>query len=298
MKEFFVATRFAEASLDLINRANEVIADYAAQGFTLTLRQLFYQFVSRDWLPNTVANYKRLGSLVNDGRLAGLIDWSAIEDRTRNLAALAHWDGPDDIVASCARQYRRDLWATQEYYLEVWIEKEALAGVFEGVCNRFRVPFLCCRGYTSQSEMYVAAKRFVGREPKHGVILHFGDHDPSGIDMTRDIQDRLSLFGAEIELTRVALNMAQIEEHDPPPNPAKVTDSRFGGYQAEYGDESWELDALNPTILAGLVEEQIDRYLDQAAWDTALAQEEAERGELQYIANNWDSIERHGEDDE
>src|SRR5262249_10346260 len=159
----------------------------AAQGYNLTLRQLFYQFVSRDLIPNNVRSYKRLGSIINDARLAGLIDWSAIEDRTRNLHELPCWRTPAGIIRSCAQQYRTDLWAKQENRVEVWIEKEALAGVFERVCDELRVPFFSCRGYTSQSEMWVAGHRLkriidAGQRP---VILHFGDHDPSGMDMTR-----------------------------------------------------------------------------------------------------------------
>ena len=191
----------------VIENANSIIASYRAAGYTLTLRQLYYQFVSRDLLANTVQNYKMLGSVVCDARLAGMIDWDAIEDRTRNVRSLAAWDSPSQIVQSCAYQYRNDPWVRQRRRVEVWIEKEALAGVFERVCNAWQVPFFCCRGYTSISEVHKAALRFNMYQSQYTqgtvpspqqkaqkvTILHFGDHDPSGIDMSRDIVDRLAV---------------------------------------------------------------------------------------------------------
>lgn len=288
----YIDRNFSRRSLALIDQANTVIREYAAQGFTLTLRQLYYQFVARDLLPNRVSEYKRLGSVVNDGRLAGLIDWNAIEDRTRNLASLAHWSDPSEIVAGAAAQYRVDKWDTQPHRVEVWIEKEALAGVFERVCTQLDVPFLSCRGYTSQSEMHAAALRLKGiaRGGQRPVILHFGDHDPSGIDMTRDIRDRLRLFGVPLELRRLALNMDQVEQHRPPPNPAKETDSRFAGYIARFGGESWELDALEPALLAKLVRDTVEGLLDGDAWAKRVKAEHQQRELLRQASDRWDAV--------
>jgi hypothetical protein len=256
--------------------------------------------------------------------MAGLIDWEAIVDRTRNLKANSHWDSPGDIVSACARQFQHDKWAKQPRRAEVWIEKDALAGVFADVCGRLDVPYFSCRGYTSQSEMWVAARR-IEEYIKAGqsvVIFHFGDHDPSGIDMSRDIKDRLNTFvvgdlgqkikdapeeatvkewfkmfeekwglaGRPLEVKRVALNRDQIEEYNPPPNPAKATDARFAAYQREHGDESWELDALNPTTLAGLVEENVLSVRDGALWEEAEEREGEARRKLGAAASDWDSL--------
>lgn len=273
----YVSKRFSPESQRIISNANLIIDEYVAAGYRLTLRQLYYQFVSRDLLSNTVQNYKRLGSVVNDARLAGLIDWDAIEDRTRNLETLAHWESPADIVEACSHQFRVDRWANQSFRVEVWIEKEALAGVFERICQEYDVPYLCCRGYTSQSEMWSAAMRLKTHQAsgQKCVILHFGDHDPSGIDMSRDISDRLRVFGARINFKRIALTMEQIEEHRPPPNPAKETDSRFADYQSEFGDESWELDALDPKTLHDLLSDELKELIDEDAW------EESERNQTE-----------------
>lgn len=266
----YVEKRFSEESKKVIDHANTIITEYAAQGFDLTLRQLYYQFVARDLLKNSQENYKRLGSIVNDARLAGQIDWEKIEDRTRAVEALPTWGSPSDILDACASQFKIDKWARQPWYVEVWIEKEALAGVFERVCHELRVPYLSCRGYTSQSEMWRAGRRLRAAQKqrnKEVLILHFGDHDPSGIDMSRDIQNRLEMFMGGTEFKRLALNMDQVEEYQPPPNPAKVTDSRANAYIAEYGTESWELDALEPAVLADLVRSEVTKVLDKEAWD-------------------------------
>lgn len=141
----------------VIDQANEIIAAYAAQGFDLTLRQLYYQFVSRDRIANSDREYKRLGSVINDAQLAGLVDWDAITDRTRNVRAVSHWETPGAIIDSAAYSFRIDKWLLQPYRVEVWIEKDALAGVIERVCTDLDVPYFSCRGYTSQSEMWAAA---------------------------------------------------------------------------------------------------------------------------------------------
>jgi hypothetical protein len=174
----------------------------------------------------------------------------------------------------------------------VWIEKEALAGVFERVCDELRVPFFACRGYTSQSEMWAAAQR-LRRHSKGGqtpIIFHFGDHDPSGIDMTRDIIDRLRLFMGGLKVERLALNMDQVDEYQPPPNPAKVTDSRADAYIARFGGESWELDALDPNALATLVRNALNGIRDETLWEESGQGEAEARRQLQAAAERWDDI--------
>lgn len=288
----YIGKRFRKESLQRIHAANLIIDEYQQQGFKLTLRQLYYQFVSRDWLPNTQKAYKQLGDVVNDARLAGLIDWSAIEDRTRNMQSNSHWDEPGEIIQACSQQFKLDLWEGQDYYCEVWIEKEALVGVIEKVCRELDISYFACRGYVSQSEMWAAARRLIEMEQKgrQTVIFHFGDHDPSGIDMTRDIQDRLQMFESEVEVRRIALTMDQIEDYSSPPNPAKATDARFEAYLREYGDESWELDALEPRSIVDLIELNVGEIVD---WDLRDQQIEAQgqaREELSLVSEQWDRV--------
>jgi len=278
--------RFSTSSRSIIHKANEIIEEYRKQGFELTLRQLYYQFVARDLIANSQKEYKRLGSIVNDGRLAGYIDWLAIVDRTRNLQGNTHWNSPAEIIQTAARTFRFDLWEGQEYRPEVWIEKDALVGVIEDVCRENDVDFFSCRGYTSQSEMWVGAQRYLkmakaGQTP---IVIHLGDHDPSGKDMTRDIGDRMRLFMGGVQVIRIALNFDQVRKYKPPPNPAKITDSRAHGYIQEFGRESWELDALEPSVISRLISKTIEDYRDENLWEEALKRQAEARTKLETVA--------------
>lgn len=288
--------KFSEATAGIITQANEIIDQYRQMGFSLTLRQLYYQFVARALIINTEQSYKRLGNIISDARRAGLIDWTAIEDRTRFLRSLPSWDKPQDILESARVSYHRDLWANQNKRLEVWIEKDALVGVIDNICRENDVPYFSCRGYVSDSEMWVAAFQRILKYDKNGqdtLILHLGDHDPSGMDMTRDIDDRLHMFSGfrtNLEIRRIALTMEQIEALNPPPNPAKVTDSRYTNYVSRFGEESWELDALEPQYIANLIQGEIELERDEASWNELYAEQEAERDQLADVISQWDNL--------
>jgi hypothetical protein len=166
----------------------------------------------------------------------------------------------------------------------VWIEKEALVGVITGVCRRWRVPYFASRGYNSDSEAYAAAGRF-NHEIQRGirpVIFYLGDHDPSGLQMDADHFERLGqLSGYAIDFRRLALTKEQIEEYDLPPNMVKDTDSRSTGYEEEHGDGCWELDALDPEVIAGLVNNAIKSVIDLEQWEKGKAVEEAVQNKLE-----------------
>lgn len=288
MREAFIEKNLRRNSLIRIHQANEIIEEYARDGYTLTLRQLYYQFVARDLLENTQQNYKRLGNIISNGRLAGYIDWDAIEDRTRNLQKQWHFDSPKDAIEQMRRQYVIDMWENQSTRCEVWIEKEALVGVISRICQELDVPYFACRGFVSQSEMYSAGKRADNFYHEHGqdtVIIHLGDHDPSGMDMTRDNGDRMYMFGglSDPRIIRIALNMNQIEAYDPPPNFAKLTDSRSKNYIRKYGDKSWELDALDPKVITKLIKKTVDEFRDIDLWNEKQEQLDGETDRLDEI---------------
>lgn len=302
----YIDKNFRSSSLDLINKINKVIEDYGQQGYCLTLRQVYYQMVARDIIPNNERSYKNLGALINDARLAGLIDWHAIEDRTRNLQGRSHWTDPGHIIASAAYSYHLDYWKNQENYVEVWIEKDALVGVIGKICDELDVNYFSCRGYVSQSEMWSAAQRlsYMKDQGKNIILLHLGDHDPSGIDMSRDIKDRQILFeNFDFDFKRLALNMEQIEEFSPPPNPTKLSDSRATGYIEKYGYECWELDALEPKVINRLIEKNVLKYRDERLFKEVKQREDEEFSSLREVAehfdlvsDNWnDILERYGE---
>lgn len=268
-KEAYKSFRFSAAVIDLIDTCNNIVEEYIEAGFRLTVRQLYYQLVARDVVPNTLQSYKRVASVINDGRLAGLIDWEAIEDRTREFVRRQRWGSGADILEAASSSFHIDMWVNQTARCFVIIEKEALVGVLEPTCKKLDVPILAARGYPSGTVLREFALEDIlpAIDDQQIVILHLGDHDPSGIDMTRDLQERIELFSYQsVELVRIALTMDQIEERSPPPNPAKTTDSRFAQYRERYGDESWELDALPPTYLAELVESHIRDRIDVDAW--------------------------------
>jgi hypothetical protein len=312
-------------AVDTVRKAIAVCTEYQQRGYDLTLRQLYYQFVARGWLGNTQANYKRLGDVVNKARMAGLLDWSFIEDRTRNLEKRPHWADPAGVIDSAASSFGMDLWTDQPTRVEVWVEKEALAGVIERAADRYDCAWFACRGYVSQSEMHAAGQR-LGRYIEGGqnvVIVHLGDHDPSGIDMTRDIAERISTFIEQdflnahvdefdgdrvrvstlraamaercdgrvpFEVRRIALNEDQIEQYDPPPNPAKLTDSRAASYVSRFGDQSWELDALDPQVLDDLITEAIEDVIDLDAYEAAHAAQEDHRTLLNTTSARWSDV--------
>jgi len=295
VKQAFITWSPRGDTLEQVRQANAICAEYASQGYDLTLRQLYYQFVARDLIPNTQRAYKALGGVVDKARQAGLMDWNYIVDRTRNAYRTDGADvSPEEAVRSMAATYQRALWDDQPCHVEVWVEKEALAGVVQRAASEVGIVYFSCRGYVSQSEMYSAGMRFRnwGRQGKSNVLIHLGDHDPSGIDMTRDITDRLNMYAGYYapEIRRIALNMDQVEAYNPPPNPAKITDSRFEGYAAEYGDESWELDALEPQVLHDLIVQEVLKFRNAELWEMAEQQQEEEREQLTNISANWDDI--------
>ena len=294
MLEQFKEHNFQQNSLDRIAQANAIIAEYEGYRLTLNLRQLYYQFVSRAYLDNIERSYKALGNLISKGREAGLISWQAIEDRGRTALRVSGESDPRSVLYGLERKIIIDPWLDQEIYPEVWIEKDALTGTIESVCKEYRATYLACKGYLSASESWRGGQRFrqaceAGKRP---VIIHLGDHDPSGLDMTRDNQTRCSLFsGHDVEIRRIALNMDQIESYRPPPNPAKETDTRAHEYRRLYGDSSWELDALEPRVISDLVRKELQSCItDQAAWDAVKDREDEAKTHLKELYWKWPEV--------
>lgn len=273
----FKSRRFSEESLRLISECDTILASYAAQGYRMTLRQLYYRLVATGVIPNEVRSYKNLGNLVSDARLAGELDWDSIEDRVRVPERPSEWEGLSSLVESALSAYRLPRWEGQENYVELWVEKDALSGVLSPLSRKHHVTLMVNRGYSSQSAMFESASRFKDaiEDGKKATLLYLGDLDPSGEDMVRDVRDRLALFGADVEVEKLALTMPQVKQYNPPPNPAKTTDSRYGRFEKKFGTESWEVDALPPNVLNGLVNKAIASLVD-ADLMTAVVQQEKE----------------------
>lgn len=296
--EQYIDYRFKAKSKELLVWVHKIIQEYRDAGYRLTARQLHYQLVSvnasgSNWAYKNTKNwYQTLCKLVDSARQAGEIDWDDIEDRTRFLRYVTPYKSPSDFIEKLIGRYAEALWRDQDYYCEGWIEKDAMIGVLERPCNKYRVPYFATRGYTSSSELYTAGKRFqyYGDMGKKLVLFHLGDHDPSGVDMTRANREAVEQFSwdAGIEVRRLALNMDQIRAYNLVPNFAKETDSRTHMYKQVYGtDESWELDALKPTIINKLVEDAILSILDVDKFNYNLEKEREHRAILRDTSANW-----------
>jgi hypothetical protein len=291
--ETFIDKKFSAAHRQVIKQANQIIDEYTAMGYSLTLRQIHYQFVARDWYENTQQNYKRLGNILDAGRKAGKVDWGAIEDRTRTLRRIPVWTAPETALERIQKSFKLDPWEEQpvKHRVEVWVEKDAAVGIVEPTCNALRIPYFSCRGYSSSSGLYEAGKRLQAYRDAgyETLILYLGDHDPSGVQMTDVSRERVDLYaGGGISFERIALTLAQVEEHNPPPNFVKETDSRTKWYIEQFETEDcWELDALKPKAVDELIRAHVQPLINQEAWDKTMASEKEHRETLMEIISDW-----------
>lgn len=293
MKIFFRNSPLNSTSRKRLALINDIIEDYASNGLRLTLRQLYYQLVSRAIIPNKQTEYHKLSRLLKEGRMAGMVDWDAIEDRLRVVERPNSWEKPIDVLSAAARGYARPRQEGQKTHIEVWVEKDALSGVLERVTAPFHIPIMVNRGYSSASAMFDAWERFV-RTGLPVTILYVGDHDPSGLDMVRDIEARIREFMAnddypdfDFEVVPIALTSEQITQYNPPPNPAKMKDPRSADYMAEHGNMSWEVDALDAIVLHDLLQDAIESRIDLNIYQASILRETEEKKSLTKLVSNW-----------
>ena len=280
-QQFDSELRLSKANRIMLERINTILEEYRNDGYVLTLRQLYYQLVSKDIIPNNDREYAKLSNILKKGRMAGIVDWSAIEDRVR-VPKLPYWvRDVQHAIQDTVEQYRVDRMQGQQRNIERWVEKDALSNVLFRVTSKYHIRLMVNRGYSSISAMYDAHRRLRSGD----VILYFGDHDPSGKDMVRDIRERMEEFGREVDVRPVALTMEQIRRFNPPPNPAKITDPRAKWYIREYGRTSWELDALPPRELIRLAEEAVEELIDLDLYNRCLDREQRDIEELRSFFN-------------
>ena len=322
MKFAYRKIRLSAENLQRLDIINDIIREYQNVGYVLTLRQLYYQLVSRDVIPNQTKEYNKLGVLLKEGRMGGIVDWSAIEDRLRKPSSPASWNSPAELLESAASQFQLPRMKGQETYLEVWVEKDALSGVLSRVTRPYHIPILVNRGYSSASAMHDSYKRFadelIGAEGAKKIrVLYLGDFDPSGVDMVRDVEQRIREFflgkarafdrwtvavgkkqknlsrfpelwkqvclerlKIDFEIIPIALTKSQIDQYEPPPNPAKRTDTRFAKFSDAHGDTSWEVDALPPEVLNEILTNSIEENIDRDLYDEIIEKEESGRVRL------------------
>ena len=279
---------------ELLNQIESIVENYHDQRITLTNRQLYYQLVSRDIIPNAQEIYKRICTFLTDARYCGFIDWEAIEDRGRTPTKPSEWESIKNLISSATYSYRLPRWNDQDYYVELYCEKQAMENVLKPIAEKYHIYFGANKGYSSASTMYNLSQRIKEKicDGKKAVILYLGDHDPSGLDMVRDINKRITEFltggdfGAELDeddfkVVPLALTMQQIKKYNPPPNPAKITDPRAKWYLAEIGNKSWELDALEPKVLSKIAEKGILEFIDLGKYQEWIDREKREKEALE-----------------
>lgn len=261
-------------TLTLIENANTVIARYREGGLNLTLRQLYYRLVSGGYFPNTNGCYRRLEGIINDGRLAGVVNRDAIVDCTRNVVFQPRLEDPKAIIENASEKLIIDKWKGQYYRLEIWVEKESIAKVLASYRPELGVPYVLYQGDVSpQSAQRLLRYHNAGQQP---IILYLGGYDPSNIDTTWDISTGVNPSRCPVEIKRIALNENQVDKYNLLSNPSK--------------DDTWELDALEPSLLLELVTRAVLKVRSKKHWDAKVKEEEKRRGELQAIADNYEDV--------
>jgi hypothetical protein len=295
----------------LLEQILSVLREYSAMNIRLTNRQLYYQLVAGDMIPNAVEIYKRICTFLTDARYGGYIDWESIEDRGRVPSMPLEFNDIKERMELALNNYRLKRWSDQEYYVELYCEKQAMESVFKPVAQKYHIFFGYNKGYSSASTMYDLAQR-VKEQIVNGkicIILYAGDHDASGKDMIRDVRERITEFltcgddpvqellndnydaydyvdiSNNFQVVPIALNMIQIKKYNPPSNPAKITDPRAKNYIKEFGNVSWELDALKPNVLMKIAEDNIQNYLDVDKYNAWIKKEEKDMITLRKISD-------------
>lgn len=244
----------------------------------MTVRQVYYQLVSRQVIENSRSQYQAVSKLLVDARRDSTIPWEWVEDRLRRPREVQMWDNLGDFAETARRAYRRDVWDTQPGYLEVWLEKDALSGIFEDLLRPYGVTLNVGRGFDGWDSIHNAAVRYDSGTDV--TVLYFGDFDPSGEDMVRSLRERLAELGAEPEIVKCALTFDDIQLHNLPPDFTKATDTRSAAFVKRWGDVAVELDALPVDVLQARLEDEVRSRLDLDAWQAVLDQEERERVRL------------------
>jgi hypothetical protein len=262
----------------------------------ITVRHLFYRLVGPGIISKTEAEYKNLGRLLTRWRRAGRIDWTAFADSTRWHIRAQTFDSLDDALRRTRETYRRDLWSTQPYYCELWIEKDAIASIVSDVANDFGVPVFVCRGFASLSSLHGAAQTFKNARwsGKDVVIFHMGDYDPSGHAAADAIERSLAEdFGCDINFRRLAVTQDQIREQNLPTRPTK-----HSTHAKDWGEEeSVELDAMSSFDMRRIVGDAIESLIDPYEWAKLQGIEREEKTTLARTIAGFSASQNGGDGD-
>lgn len=260
--------------------------EFQQQKPPMTVRQMFYRMSAQGMVDKSENGYDRVGYALKNMRFAGAIPFGWIADNTRWVRKQTTYSGIADMLAQQRKLYRRALWDSQPAHVEIWLEKDALAGVIDAVTSVYDVPLYVTRGYPSLTYVYDAAESLKAID-KPKFIYHFGDFDASGKDAARDIRDKLRTFGAQFDFIEVAVIADQIDALALQTRPAKKTDSRA----KNFGDVAVELDAIPPNTLRQMVREVIEQHIDTGELEMLQSIEAGEIKALDgLISQFWSSL--------
>ena len=265
-------------SLELLIQVQEIINSY---DFALTLRQIYYQLVARQIIPNEQRYYKKLSRLCVAGRDEGILPEEGFADRLREVDKLSSWSDLNEFMQTVKRSYRKDKWQNQDNYLEIWTEKDALRSVLTEITYQYDVALMVARGQLSRTEVYKTAGRYKAQSDKKCRLYYCGDFDPSGLSIYDSIKKRVMDFGVSINFKRIALTQEQIEKYQLPSDPAKQSDPNYNKFVSIYGsDMVVELDSLPPDVLRKIIEDCILQNIDEGHLMRILRKEKGERNRL------------------
>jgi hypothetical protein len=263
-----------EKTITLVETARSILTAH----HPMTVRQVYYRLVSSQVIKNDRVQYQAVSNALVWARQEGFIPWEWIEDRLRRPRTVSMWDDLVDFGETLIPAYRRNVWASQSCYFEVWLEKDALSGIFEDVLEPYGVTLNVGRGYDGWDSIHNASERFGNGEK--GTILYFGDFDPSGEDMVRSLVERLRFFRCEPEIVKCALTLGDVNRYNLPPDFTKATDTRQRGFVEKYGDIAVELDALPVDVLVQRIKGEVESRMDLNALEETKRVEETERARL------------------
>jgi len=257
-----------------VEARREALLDIVEDGRPMTVRQVFYQATVRGLVEKAESGYAKVQTDLTLLRRSGELSYDALADNTRWQRKPRTFDSVEHALKETARFYRKNLWRDADAYVEVWLEKDALAGVVYPVISVFDVPLMVARGYASLSFLYNAAE-YINDLDVPTYIYHLGDFDPSGVNAGEKIEETLCEMApdAEIYFERIAVTPEQIEFWELPTRPTKSSDTRAKGF----GDISVELDAIEPNRLREIVQRAIENHLPQDQFAVLKAAEESER---------------------
>lgn len=266
-----------------VNKRRLQFYDLVAEMRPMTVRQLFYQATVRELVPKTEAGYKQVAIDTAIMRRAGELPYEWLADHTRWQRKPTTYRSPQEALRRIALLYRKNLWDDADAYVEIWLEKDALAGVIVDVTDPYDIPLMVARGYSSLSFLHASAT-YIGNLDVPAYLYHLGDFDPSGVNAAEVIERRIREMApdADIHFQRIAVTMQQIAEWNLPTRPTKQSDTRA----AKFGSKiSVELDAIPPNTLRKIVQDVIDSHMPRREFEVLKAAEKSERDYLLSFAS-------------